>query len=377
MAEPTTQVQERAPATPLHRRGIPAFRRGTPFLLFRHPALLAAVALGSLLLALAAAAYPLFMAATTSNLVRAALDRPSITRYGAGLSYTFADAPLERVQLFDVPPWVNRDERIPGPPVHAGDGRTDRSVPPARGGESDPRATRRGDPGERSRRLHRRRRAAGWPSVRLDRGPGSRGAPCRHRGRRRLDRRPHRRTARRRARRHDPAPGSGGRHRRPGARRRDLSSDLQHPAGRLLAPLDSSSSACPTVRTVDRYHNRSWPIATSCWAWSVSSASRRRPFDGWRRWPSIRSAWTRRARSSSTNAASWSRSASPTGVTGRPSSAASDSSTGRSGPGSAPPRRRSPPRSASSSTRRRNASWRWRDRRACSRLRGSRSRSSS
>ncbi len=109
MAEPTTQVKERAPASPSHPRGLPAFRRGAPFLLFRHPALLAAVALGSLLLAVAAAAYPLFMAATTSNLVRAALDRPSITRYGAGLSYTFADAPLDRVQLFDVPPWVTRD----------------------------------------------------------------------------------------------------------------------------------------------------------------------------------------------------------------------------------------------------------------------------
>jgi putative ABC transport system permease protein len=67
--------------------------------LFRHPALLSAVTLGAFLLAVAAAAYPLFMSATASELVRGAVARPSITRYGAGLTFTFRDLPVEPVEL--------------------------------------------------------------------------------------------------------------------------------------------------------------------------------------------------------------------------------------------------------------------------------------
>jgi putative ABC transport system permease protein len=95
---PTTEAPAEAP--PARPRGGSRFRRATPFLLFRHPALLAAIALGAFLLAVAAAAYPLFMAATTSDLVRGAVERPSITRYGAGLTFTFHDLPIEPVEFF-------------------------------------------------------------------------------------------------------------------------------------------------------------------------------------------------------------------------------------------------------------------------------------
>jgi hypothetical protein len=76
-------------------------RRATPLRLLRHPALVVAVAAGSLLLALAAAAYPLFMSATTSGLVRSVVDRPTVTRYGAGITFTFRDLPLGQVELFE------------------------------------------------------------------------------------------------------------------------------------------------------------------------------------------------------------------------------------------------------------------------------------
>jgi hypothetical protein len=65
----------------------------------RFRALFAAIGIGALLLALAVAAYPLFTAASASQLFRNAVERPSITRYAAGLTFTFRDLPLEPVDL--------------------------------------------------------------------------------------------------------------------------------------------------------------------------------------------------------------------------------------------------------------------------------------
>lgn len=47
-----------------------------------------------MLLALAVAAYPLFLSATASSLVRASIERENITRYGAGMTYRFTNMPL-------------------------------------------------------------------------------------------------------------------------------------------------------------------------------------------------------------------------------------------------------------------------------------------
>ncbi len=53
--------------------------------MLRFPGLAAALAVGALLLAAAAASYPLFLSATASDLVNAGIAKPSITRYGAGM----------------------------------------------------------------------------------------------------------------------------------------------------------------------------------------------------------------------------------------------------------------------------------------------------
>jgi putative ABC transport system permease protein len=58
-----------------------------PLLLLRWPGLLASLAVGALLLALAAAASPLFISAQTSELVAAEVENPNLTRYGAGILY--------------------------------------------------------------------------------------------------------------------------------------------------------------------------------------------------------------------------------------------------------------------------------------------------
>lgn len=58
-----------------------------PFVLLRYPGLFVSLALGALLLSLAAAAYPLFISASATELVRAGIEAPEITRWGAGVSY--------------------------------------------------------------------------------------------------------------------------------------------------------------------------------------------------------------------------------------------------------------------------------------------------
>ena len=76
-----------------------AFWRTAPRVLLRYPALFAAVLAATTLLVFAAAAYPLFLSATSSEIVTAAVGRPHITRYGGGITYRFDNLPLEPVPL--------------------------------------------------------------------------------------------------------------------------------------------------------------------------------------------------------------------------------------------------------------------------------------
>lgn len=66
-----------------------------PFALLRYPGLFAAIAGGALLLALAAAAFPLFLSASQASLLRAGIDQPNVTRYGAGISYSRTNVLLD------------------------------------------------------------------------------------------------------------------------------------------------------------------------------------------------------------------------------------------------------------------------------------------
>ncbi len=58
-----------------------------PFLLLRYPGLFASIALGAALLALVAAAYPLFISASASELLADNVRDPIVTRWGAGFVY--------------------------------------------------------------------------------------------------------------------------------------------------------------------------------------------------------------------------------------------------------------------------------------------------
>jgi hypothetical protein len=65
--------------------------RKAPLALIRYPGLFAAIVVGCLLLVVAAAAYPLFISATASDLVRSQIDRPTVTRFSAGITYERED----------------------------------------------------------------------------------------------------------------------------------------------------------------------------------------------------------------------------------------------------------------------------------------------
>ena len=65
-----------------------------PIVLLRYPGLFVALAVGSMLLALAAAAFPLFVSATASDLLRSEIAKPSLTRYGAGIGFRVGGVPL-------------------------------------------------------------------------------------------------------------------------------------------------------------------------------------------------------------------------------------------------------------------------------------------
>jgi hypothetical protein len=68
----------------------------TPLILLRYPGLAAGLALGALLLAIAVAAYPLFISASASTLVEAELGKPLVTRYGAGMTYRNSEIPFDQ-----------------------------------------------------------------------------------------------------------------------------------------------------------------------------------------------------------------------------------------------------------------------------------------
>ena len=65
-----------------------------PLLLLRFPGLFVSIAVGALLLALAASAYPLFISASASELVKARIDDPSYTRWAVGMMYRNGAMPL-------------------------------------------------------------------------------------------------------------------------------------------------------------------------------------------------------------------------------------------------------------------------------------------
>jgi putative ABC transport system permease protein len=62
--------------------------------MLRYPGLFASLAVGALLLALAAAAYPLFISASASELLAAKIADPAYTRWGAGLMFRNGVLPL-------------------------------------------------------------------------------------------------------------------------------------------------------------------------------------------------------------------------------------------------------------------------------------------
>ncbi len=65
-----------------------------PLVLLRYPGLFVALAVGSMLLALAASAYPLFVSATASDLLRSEIAKPTLTSYGAGIGFRVGGVPL-------------------------------------------------------------------------------------------------------------------------------------------------------------------------------------------------------------------------------------------------------------------------------------------
>jgi len=80
-----------------------------PLLLLRFPGLFVSIAVGALLLALAASAYPLFISASASELVKARIDDPSYTRWAVGITYRNGAMPLPGPgRNGDVEPRVDR-----------------------------------------------------------------------------------------------------------------------------------------------------------------------------------------------------------------------------------------------------------------------------
>ena len=64
-------------------------------MLLRYPGLFVALAVGAMLLVLAAAAYPLFVSASSGALLAERIDDPLVTPFGAGARYRNATMPLE------------------------------------------------------------------------------------------------------------------------------------------------------------------------------------------------------------------------------------------------------------------------------------------
>ena len=68
-----------------------------PFVLLRFPRIFLALAFGALLLAVASVSFPLFISATTSDLLASGIRSPGVTRFGAGITYRIDGMPLYRV----------------------------------------------------------------------------------------------------------------------------------------------------------------------------------------------------------------------------------------------------------------------------------------
>jgi hypothetical protein len=75
--------------------GLAPVWRKAPFVLLRYPGLFVALAVGALLLSLAAVSYPLFISATAGDLVEAEIQETLVTRWGAGVTYRADQAPLQ------------------------------------------------------------------------------------------------------------------------------------------------------------------------------------------------------------------------------------------------------------------------------------------
>ncbi|MGA9159954.1 MAG: FtsX-like permease family protein [Actinomycetota bacterium] len=73
-----------------------------PLVLLRYPGLFISIAVGALLLALAASAYPLFISASASQLVKARIDDPTYTRWAVGMLYRNGAMPLRGSRHGDV-----------------------------------------------------------------------------------------------------------------------------------------------------------------------------------------------------------------------------------------------------------------------------------
>jgi putative ABC transport system permease protein len=110
-----------------------------PFVLLRYPGLLAALAAGALLLSLTVAAFPMFLSASASRLLRTEMGAPLVGRYGAGITYENANLFLEqrnpgddrslleaRTEVFaeitaDSPSLAPAETSLLGPPVSLND----------------------------------------------------------------------------------------------------------------------------------------------------------------------------------------------------------------------------------------------------------------
>jgi putative ABC transport system permease protein len=79
---------------PRNDGGVDPLWSKAPFVMFRYPGLFASLAVGALLLALAAAAYPLFISASASELLAAKIEDPAYTRWAAGLMFRNGVLPL-------------------------------------------------------------------------------------------------------------------------------------------------------------------------------------------------------------------------------------------------------------------------------------------
>jgi putative ABC transport system permease protein len=94
-----------------------------PLVLLRYPGLFVSIAVGALLLALAASAYPLFISSSASELVAARIHDPSYTRWAVGMMYRNGALPLPGPDRNgDVEPRVDRIfEGLVAPSPYLGD----------------------------------------------------------------------------------------------------------------------------------------------------------------------------------------------------------------------------------------------------------------